>query len=101
MGMVPDAAGKMSFEITKLAADGTVLEIYPIGGVSSGTAKSAVAFDGANIWVANESGNTVTKMSASDGTIISTYTVLRPRGIAFDGANIWVASYDSNMVFKF
>ena len=33
----------------------------------------ALAFDGANVWVANNSGNSVTKVRASDGTVLGTF----------------------------
>jgi DNA-binding beta-propeller fold protein YncE len=61
-----------------------------------------VAFDGANIWVANALSNTVSKLRASDGTSLGTFTVgSGPSGVAFDGANIWVANFGSNTVSKF
>jgi len=47
-----------------------------------------IAFDGTNIWVANSGGNTVTKIRASDGSLVGTYHVSNPWGIAFDGATI-------------
>ena len=50
-----------------------------------------LAFDGANIWVADNASNTVTKLRASDGTC---------NGVAFDGANIWVTNYNSSTVSK-
>jgi DNA-binding beta-propeller fold protein YncE len=64
-----------------------------------------VAFDGSNIWVANERGNNVTKLRASEGTILGTFTVQSLNGqgadgAAFDGANIWVANYRSGSVSK-
>jgi hypothetical protein len=51
-----------------------------------------MAFDGTNIWVPT-SGNAVTKLLASTGAIVGTYTVgVGPVAVAFDGVNIWVAS---------
>ncbi|HTD23717.1 MAG TPA: hypothetical protein VK738_13750 [Terriglobales bacterium] len=56
-----------------------------------GNSPEGVAFDGANIWVANNNGNTVSKLRASDGAVLGTFAVgLSPYGVAFDGANIWV-----------
>jgi DNA-binding beta-propeller fold protein YncE len=50
-----------------------------------------VAFDGANIWVANNAGGSVSKLRASDGKALGTFRVPgSPYGVAFDGANIWV-----------
>ena len=60
-----------------------------------------VAFDGANIWVANENSNTVTKLRASDGALLDTFPVGHKRyRIAFDGVNIWVANGGSGTVSK-
>jgi len=69
---------------------------FPVGSEPFG-----VAFDGANIWVANEGGNSVTKLRANDGTNLGTFAVgTEPFGLAFDGANIWVANGISNTVTK-
>ncbi len=52
-----------------------------------------VAFDGANIWVANYNDDSVTKLRAGDGSLVGTYPAGNgPNGMAFDGANIWVAN---------
>ncbi len=58
-----------------------------------------LAFDGADIWVTNFGGNTVTEMRASDGAVLGTFTVgSNPNQAAFDGANIWVTNWGSNTV---
>jgi DNA-binding beta-propeller fold protein YncE len=60
-----------------------------------------VAFDGNNIWVANGGGSTVTKLLASSGAVVGTYSVGQvPDGVAFDGTNIWVANEGSASVTK-
>src|SRR5271166_244832 len=60
-----------------------------------------VAFDGANIWVANSGSNSVTKLRASDGANLGNFSVGNgPLGIAFDGASIWVTNRGSNSVTK-
>ena len=60
-----------------------------------------IAFDGANIWVANSSSSTVTKLRASDGETLGTFVVGGPpAGVAFDGANIWVSNFDGHSVCK-
>jgi len=62
---------------------------------------TGVAFDGANIWVANSGSNNVMKLRASDGVLQGTFAVgSSPTGVAFDGANIWVANYSSANVTK-
>jgi len=64
-----------------------------------GNRPQAVIFDGASIWVSNTADNTVTKLTASDGTVRGTFTVgAAPDGLVFDGANIWVANSGSNNV---
>ena len=60
-----------------------------------------VAFDGANMWVANEGSGNVTKLRASDGKLLGTFSVGScPYGVAFDGANIWVTNFCSDSVSK-
>ena len=60
-----------------------------------------VAFDGANIWVANQFSASVSKLRASDGMTLGTFTVgNNPSSVAFDGANIWVANQSDNTVSK-
>jgi DNA-binding beta-propeller fold protein YncE len=53
--------------------------------------------------VANVSSNNVTKLRASDGVCVGTFTVATgtgASGVAFDGANIWVTNGTSNTVTK-
>src|SRR6266571_5308124 len=58
-----------------------------------GTNPGGVAFDGANIWVANGGSNDVTKLAASTGAVLGTFAVATsPTAVAFDGANVWVPS---------
>jgi DNA-binding beta-propeller fold protein YncE len=60
-----------------------------------------LAFDGANMWVTNELGGSVTKLRASDGSNLGVFPVGDgPTGVAFDGANIWVANGSSGTVSK-
>src|SRR5271165_1916283 len=68
---------------------------------SVGSGPQGVAFDGANIWVANSGSDNVTKLRAADGANLGTFSVgIRPQGVAFDGANIWVANNGSADVTK-
>jgi hypothetical protein len=65
-----------------------------------------VAYDGANVWVANNFDGTVTKLRASDGACVGrcTFSVggasAGAGGIAFDGTYIWVSNPDSSTVTK-
>jgi YVTN family beta-propeller protein len=67
----------------------------------TGTTPQGVAYDGANMWVANWGDNTVSEIRAFDGKALATIPVgHQPRGVAFDGADIWVTNLGSNTVTK-
>jgi outer membrane lipoprotein-sorting protein len=69
--------------------------------ISVGINPYGTAFDGANIWVTNNGGSSVTKIRVNDGTILGTFTFSNnPAGIAFDGVNMWVAISNNNNVVK-
>lgn len=69
---------------------------YPVG-----DGPVAVAFDGANIWVANWYDDNVMKLRASDGVNLGTFAVgASPNELVFDGTNIWVANFWGNNVMK-
>ena len=57
------------------------------------------AYDGANIWVANGTDDTISKLRANVGATLGTFNVgLLPNGVAFDGANIWVTNSGEDTV---
>lgn len=54
-----------------------------------------------SIWVVNAGSNTVTKLRASDGALLATYSVgSGPVSAAFDGSSIWVVNDNDNTVTK-
>ena len=56
---------------------------------------------GANIWVANSTSNTLSKLRASDGKLLGSFPVdANPGGLAYDGANIWVTAAVAKTVVK-
>ena len=65
-------------------------------------AATGLAFDGANIWIANPHQHSVTKLRARDGVKLGSFNVgLSPGlGLAFDGANIWVSNSFDNTITK-
>jgi DNA-binding beta-propeller fold protein YncE len=74
-----------------------------LGSFAVGSFPRGIAFDGANIWVANggSTSNSVTKLRASDGVLQGTFPVgATPQAVAFDGANMWVTNGSSNNVVK-
>ncbi|MFL5302156.1 MAG: hypothetical protein ACJ79R_17635, partial [Anaeromyxobacteraceae bacterium] len=59
----------------------------------------SVAFDGTYVWVVSSpnSLSTLTKLKASDGTIVGTFALpAAPVQLAFDGANVWVSGIHYN-----
>jgi hypothetical protein len=78
------------------ASDGTFLGLSSSGGYRT----VALAFDGANIWVANGESDSVGKIRARDGKFLGTYPSggVWPDALAFDGASIWVANGHSNTI---
>ena len=57
----------------------------------------AIADDGTHVWVVNNSGNSVTELDASDGSLVrnlngASYSFSYPVGIADDGTHVWVAN---------
>ena len=67
-----------------------------------GSYPRGLVFDGANIWVANDGSNSVTKLRASDGQVLGTFDVgSGAEGMVFDGTSIWVShGGPSNTVSK-
>ncbi|HWT80618.1 MAG TPA: hypothetical protein VN648_17675, partial [Candidatus Methylomirabilis sp.] len=60
---------------------------------------TALAFDGASVWVTNALNQTVTKLRASDGAVLGSFPAGNaPSALAFDGANIWIADQGSDSV---
>ena len=81
-----------------------LLKWYPAGYASfdmgPGSSPQSLAFDGANMWVANWGNGSVVKIRASDGEILDTFPVSNPFSIAFDGANMWFTNFHSHSVTK-
>ena len=74
---------------------------------ASGNDPDGIAFDGTNMWVANYTPATVTKIRASDGAILATIPVgtsgvSNPRLLAYDKVSkyIWVTVCGDNKVKK-
>jgi DNA-binding beta-propeller fold protein YncE len=76
-------------------SDGAVLGTFPVG-----TGPLGLAFDGANIWVANINSHNIMKLRASDGAVLGTFGLGTggPSALAFDGANIWTTN--TNFLYR-
>ena len=54
-----------------------------------------------NIWVTDFNSTTVTKLLASTGALVGTFTVgTQPNEAAFDGAHVWVTNFGGTTVSK-
>jgi DNA-binding beta-propeller fold protein YncE len=81
-------------------SNGTVARVQeeddPIFTFNVGTNPRGIAFDGANMWVANSGQLSVTKLRASDGAFLGSFAECNncgnPLQIAFDGAQMWVTT---------
>ena len=59
----------------------------------------AIAFDGTNLWVSNEGGDTLTELASSDGSLVAVRPFwhrslgdTQPGAMAFDGHYLWVVN---------
>lgn len=79
------------------ASGGTVGTATTYTGIVS--SPRAIAFDGTNMWTANESGS-VSKITP-DG-VVTNYSTggSSPWGITYDGSNMWVVNYYGNNITK-
>lgn len=69
--------------------------------ISVGTSPSAIAFDGAVMWVLHGGAHNVTRIRASDGEVLGSLRVGRGRDdILFDGTYIWVSDSNTNTVSR-
>src|SRR5664279_342612 len=97
-GWAQVSAGIVNYEKVAL------LKWYPANQTTSfpvGEFPYGLAFDGANVWVANSGSATVSKLRAADGANLGSFSVgLEPIALAFDGANVWVANEFDNTVSK-
>jgi hypothetical protein len=62
----------------------------------------AVASDGTHVWVANDGGNSVTELNASNGSWVRTpsggrYGFNNPQAVAADGTHVWVANLSGSV----
>jgi DNA-binding beta-propeller fold protein YncE len=71
--------------------------------ITVGSLPRALAYDGTNMWVANNGSNTITRYLATTGAAVgSAITVgTQPIALAFDGTNMWVANYGSNTIARY
>jgi YVTN family beta-propeller protein len=66
----------------------------------TGSAPSAMAFDGLNVWALNSGANTVTRYNTSTGVAGTVVVGTHPNAAAFDGTSLWVTNLDSNSISR-
>ena len=86
--------------------NGTVIRVHVsdseiAGPYNVGADPRGIAFDGANMWVANSGQLSVTKLRASDGAFLGSFAECincgNPLQVAFDGAQMWVTTSSGNV----
>src|SRR5579863_7335607 len=92
----PPLSNPLKVALLKWYQANEVPTTFPVGKQPYG-----VAFDGENIWTANNGDGTVSKVRSSDGTTLGAFNVgSSPMGVTFDGSSIWVSNSLSNNVTK-
>jgi len=96
-GNPPPLSNPLKVALLKWYGANTVPTTFAVGNQPYG-----VAFDGANVWVANFADNTVSKVRVTDGAVLGTFPAggFEPYGVTFDGANVWVSNLDRGTVTK-
>jgi YVTN family beta-propeller protein len=80
----------------QMSMSGAVLQSVPVG-----AGPFAIAFNGTQVWVANETSNTVTVINGANGAVVATYpTGITPVGIECDGVHMWIANSNSNTLVE-
>jgi YVTN family beta-propeller protein len=71
----------------------------PPAAIHVGSGPEAILFDGRSLWVANQFGNTVSRIDPASGEVLATVRVgNRPIALAFDGTLVWTANLLDNTV---
>jgi hypothetical protein len=89
-------------KLLKLDASGNILQTVTVG-----AAPGFPAFDGTNIWVPNQTGNSITVVQASSGNVVATINadasnlLNGPTAASFDGERILVTNVSGNSVTVF
>jgi peptide/nickel transport system substrate-binding protein len=82
--------------VWRITPQGQVLNKIPVGNGPTG-----VAVGGGHVWVANTTDHTVSKIRASDGKLLESYSaVADPGAVAVGEGAVWVVSKSSGAVIK-
>ena len=99
-----NGAVKVSGSINRQPTNPPLFRWLPVKVLATYTVTGAnpygIAFDGTNMWTANGSGDSVTKITPAGDNTTYTGNGAGPDAIAFDGTNMWTANYSGNSVTK-
>lgn len=80
--------------VSRVSSDGLVVQSFSTGFSNL----QGILYDGANIWVTDNTQHTLKKLDGSGNIIQSVATGLQPFYPVFDGSNIWVPNASSDSV---
>jgi hypothetical protein len=76
---------------TECESNATVVGVHSCGGAS----RNGIAFDGANVWIANLDSNNAVRIRTLDGARLDTFVSGASGEPVYDGTNIWVTNRNS------
>lgn len=89
--------------VSRMSVDGKTVAHFPLRSAAGVSAQSpiAIAFDGANMWTANNGSNSVSRITPVG--VVTHFTLpagAQPMDIAFDGTNMWTANFGTHNVTR-
>jgi len=109
-------ASPITDDIIKIdPVDGDNLESENTLATAAFPSPTGIAFDGTYFWIVDWQSNTINKVLAEDGSVLSTIpgpsslpsfdtdssaTNARPFGIAWDGVALWVSDHEEDMIYR-
>lgn len=59
-----------------------------------------LAFDGTNLWAADDLSDKILKLDPTTGEVLSSFDFEYPNGLTFDGTHLWVTSASPRAIFR-
>ena len=89
--------------VTRISVDGKTATNFPLRSAAGVFAQSpiAIAFDGVNMWTANQGSNSVSRITPAG--VVTHFTLpagAQPMDIVFDGTNMWTANSGTHNVTR-
>jgi DNA-binding beta-propeller fold protein YncE len=69
---------------------------------SPGPTPHGLAWDGTHLWVVDDGADTIYKLDAASGTVLSSFSApgSDPRGLAWDGTHLWTTDNSTLQIYK-